>query len=100
MKTTFKLFGGIEGGATKTLCKLMTENGDVVASAITGPSNPWILGIGENEDGFVIASSRVYELILKCLSQIGNSETCLLTRTVNDTEYTLTAIVNIFFLLD
>lgn len=73
----------------------MTENGDVVASSITGPTNPWILGIGEKEDGFFIASSRIFELILKCMDQIGKSEAGLLTRSLNETDYTLVAVVSV-----
>lgn len=75
----------------------MTEAGDVVASAITGPSNPWILGISEKEDGFVVASFRLYELILDCLDQIEKCDKSLLTRSANNTEYTLAAVVNINF---
>lgn len=72
----------------------MTENGDIIASAVTGPSNPWILGIGEKEDGFVVASFRLYELILDCMDQVEKNDKSLLSRSTNNTEYTLEAVVN------
>lgn len=37
-----RLFIGIEGGATKTEGILIDETGEILFSAHSGPSNPWV----------------------------------------------------------
>lgn len=39
-----RLFIGIEGGATKTEGILIDETGEILFSAHSGPSNPWVVG--------------------------------------------------------
>ncbi|CAF0759306.1 unnamed protein product [Brachionus calyciflorus] len=92
MSTKIRIFGGIEGGATKTICKLLSENGEILASENGGPTNPWTLGIGEKEDGFKIASLRLYDLILKCMDQIGPEKDSKFIRTKQNQEFTLAAV--------
>jgi len=38
-----RLFIGIEGGATKTEGVLIDDNGEILVTLQTGPSNPWVI---------------------------------------------------------
>jgi N-acetylglucosamine kinase-like BadF-type ATPase len=38
-----RLFIGIEGGATKTEGILIDDNGEILVTLQTGPSNPWVI---------------------------------------------------------
>lgn len=61
MKTTVKLFAGVEGGGTKTLLTIINEHGEVVSRERAGPSNPW--NMAAKEDGFVLSARVLYNLI-------------------------------------
>lgn len=87
MKTTKKLFAGIEGGGTKTILNLVDLSGSLVASQIAGPSNPWSLS-SKNEDGFVLAARLFADLIEKGIKSLEENE----KNEGDKTEYCLEAV--------
>jgi len=84
MKTTTKLFCGIEGGGTKTILSIADESGDIIADSTGTGSNPWSLGT-KNEDGFAIAARLFTDLIKQALENIRNNRS-------NSTEYVLESV--------
>ena len=87
-KTVVKLFGGVEGGGTKTICSIITECGETVCKETTGPTNPWLLGNDDNQSGFEVAAYRIHEALSSALDKLNSA---------NDKEYKLEAVVCALF---
>lgn len=64
-----KLFGGIEGGGTKTILSFFNEKSELLWKDSTGTTNPWLLG-RENEDGFSVAARRIVDLVAKGIESL------------------------------
>lgn len=64
-----KLFGGFEGGGTKTNLTVIDEYGKTLAKLIGGPSNPWLF---HGQDGFKVVAKLLTDMINESLSQIAS----------------------------
>ena len=64
-----RLFAGVEGGGTKTLCCLISENGEILCKESSGPSNPWLLG-KDGKNGFTVSAFVIQDLVSKSLDRL------------------------------